>query len=199
MSSDFRIIVHYALTFYETVVSEIDDIIQDLEQTISDHHIKRLNHIGIIASKLNRDIGQIWHTKYPNKQYGNPHFLIIERIYGNTRDMAVNLLDFQNIAERLEDFKGRNKMVKQNNPWISGSFYLFVFLAIITAIAVLLNVLDWKIIPIVLIIGIISITIIGLLQLKNDRIITDHTFLESLREILNRIPLLKSILSDKSK
>lgn len=112
--SNFEMEVMYALKFYHTTVEELNDIIEDTSIEVKKHHINRLNKIGKVASEINRSIGKEWHgSDYPWKDYGNPEFKKVERVYGDTRDMAVNLLDIYNMAERLNDFIGKTKTEKE--------------------------------------------------------------------------------------
>jgi len=110
--SHFRDCVYYALRHYNTSIEEFEDIRKDLLLEVKEHHVKRLEKISKVAQEINVDIGKIWHREYDNKNYGNPNFRFVEDIYGDTRDMAVNLLDISNIAERLRDFVGKKSIVQ---------------------------------------------------------------------------------------
>ena len=105
--------------------------------------------------------------------------------------MAVNLLDISNIAERLKDYIGKTRFsMKKNNPWISGSFYLFLAVIIIVALAVLSQSVHWMLFPIIIIGGVLLIGLIGILQLKNDDKITDKSFVSLIKETYKRLPLI---------
>lgn len=162
-----------------------------MQREVKQHHVQRLYKISKIAQEINVDIGKIWHQQYNNKQYGNADFRIVESIYRNTRDMAVNLLDISNIAERLNDYIGKtNPNMIKNNPWISGSFYLTVAIITITGLAVLSNSVHWTLFPIIIIGGIFLIGMIGVLQLKNDDKIADKSFVSLVLETFKRLPLI---------
>ena len=193
--TDFKSIIGYALRLYNTTKSEFNDIIEDIQFEVAEHHCRRLNKIAETAQEVNVDIGQVWHRKYDNKEYGNDDFRKVENIYGFTRDVAANLTDTYNIAERLKDFIGKSnkRMTQKNNPWISGSFYLFVAIVVISGLAVLGNMVDWILLPIIIIGGILLIGIIGAFQLKNDDKLKDETFLSLITETYKRLPLLKKL------
>lgn len=91
----------YAVKYYNTTIKQLDDIYIDLQYEVKEHHIKRLENIASVAHDINKRIGIIWHQKYEDKEYETLAFRIVERIYNNTRDMAVNLLDISNMAFRL--------------------------------------------------------------------------------------------------
>ena len=193
--TNFKSIIGYALRHYNTAKSEFNDIAEDIQFEVAEHHCKRLNKVAKTAHEINVDIGQIWHRQYDNKEYGNEDFRKVENIYGFTRDVAANLMDIYNIAERLEDFIGKSnkRMTQKNNPWISGSFYLFVAIVVITGLAVLGNMLAWYLLPLIIIGGILIIGVVGAFQLKNDDKLKDETFLSLIQETYKRLPLLKNL------
>lgn len=84
-----------------------------------------------------------------------------------------------------------NNMSKKNNPWISGSFYLFVVGVILTGLAVISNLVHWALLPIIIIGGILFVGIIGALQLKNDDKLKEDSFVKLMIETYKRLPLLK--------
>lgn len=190
---DFKSIVAYSLRHYNTSIEEFEDIAKDIQIEVKEHHVKRLHKIAHVAHEINVDIGKFWNQDYDDKDYDDKDFKVVERIYCDTRDMAVNLLDVANISERLKDFNGRqNLKMRKNNPWISGSFYLTVAIIVITGLAVLSNSVHWTLLPIIIIGGVLLIVIVGSLQLKNDDKITGKTFSSLIKETFKRLPLLKS-------
>ena len=108
---DFKSIISYSLKHYRTAVAELAEIVEEIEQEVQEHHIKRLQRMSKVASEINVEIGQVWHRKYDDKlkDYGQSDFRHVERVYADTRDMAVNLLDVSNIAGRLKDYIGKTK------------------------------------------------------------------------------------------
>jgi hypothetical protein len=194
----FRHIVNYSLRHYQTSIEEINDIANEIDRNIEDHHCKRLRNIASVASEINTDIGQIWHQEYPNKEYGNQDFRKVERVYGDTRDAAVNLLDIGNMAVRLDHYVGRKKdKTMKNNPWISGLFYLFMFVIVISTISIITNYVDWWLLPMILISGTLIIGILGALQLKNDDQLRDESFIQLIVETYKKLPLLRNLTKDK--
>lgn len=121
---DFINIVSYSLKHYKTSQAELKEIADEIQIEVREHHYKRLQRIATVADEINISIGKIWHQEYDRKEYGNSDFRIVEDIYGDTRDMAVNLLDISNIASRLQDFIGKTKITmdnKTNNSGFSGN------------------------------------------------------------------------------
>lgn len=189
--SDFKSMVAYALRHYGTAIEEFEDIEKGIQVEVEDHHVRRLRKIAEVAQKINVDIGQIWHQKYDDKDYEDPDFRIVEQIYCDSRDMAVNLLDTANISERLMDFRGRRKLIPmKNNPWLSGSFYMVLMVVVLVGLAALSNMVAWVLVPLVVIGGFVIIVAVGLLQLKNDDRIDQKTFRILVIETLSRLPLI---------
>ncbi|MCV2487624.1 hypothetical protein OD917_22000 [Flavobacterium sp. SH_e] len=89
-----------------------------------------------------------------------------------------------------------NNHMKRNNPWISGSFYLFLALMILITIATISNFVPWVILPIVLIGGVLIIGIIGAMQLRNDSKLKEENFMSLMGMTYKSLPLLKN-MSDK--
>jgi len=81
-----------------------------------------------------------------------------------------------------------------NSPWISGSFYLFAFATVIVLLAALAKVLPIWVLPLVFFGGLLSITIIGALQLRNDSKIEEKNFLLLMKLALQKMPLLGKLI-----
>lgn len=116
---NFKSIIAYCLKHYKTTVTELTEIIEEMQYEVQEHHCKRLRRISSVADEINYEIGQVWHSQYDEKykDYGQKDFNFVERVYEDTRNMAVNLLDISNIAGRLDDFIGKIKtnMGKKNS------------------------------------------------------------------------------------
>ncbi|MGD9994054.1 MAG: hypothetical protein AB7S69_12220 [Salinivirgaceae bacterium] len=82
-------------------------------------------------------------------------------------------------------------MQTKNNPWQSGSFYLLSALLLLFILAYFTSVLAYYMIPIIIIGGIILITIIGALQLKNDDKLKEKNFLKLMSISLKKLRLIK--------
>jgi hypothetical protein len=187
--SHFKNCVAYSLKHYSTVISETENILGDLPLEVKKHHSQRLEKIAKVADEINKEIGIIWHQNYQNKEYGNPDFVNVEEIYGETRDIAANLLDFSSMGARLSDYEGKSRSTT-NNPWKSGFFYLFMFVVVIAALAVIAKQVSLLVLPLVIIGGAIIVVIIGSLQLRNDEKLNEPNFLKLIIETLKRLPLL---------
>ncbi|MDQ1591741.1 MAG: internalin [Pyrinomonadaceae bacterium] len=89
--------------------------------------------------------------------------------------------------------------VQKNNPWRSGSFYLFSYVVIVATILAAIVVLNkfgvsWTtaaVIPLVMIGGLLSIGIIGANQLRNDGQLSDESYVTLMIESYKRLPFLR--------
>ena len=99
--------IAYTLKFCQTTEEEFDDIINGIQKEVEEHHVNRLKSIADTASEININIGAAWHQEYDNKDYGNEQFDIVEQMYFDAREAAVNLLDIDNLASRLKVFVGK--------------------------------------------------------------------------------------------
>jgi hypothetical protein len=101
-------ILAYARKFYSTSISELTEILFGMEQEVENHHVTRLKSLGQTAAKLNNKLGVTWHEeRRPWKAHGDPSFALVERMYGEARDMATDMVDLENLAMRLADFVGK--------------------------------------------------------------------------------------------
>jgi len=110
VDQDFQHLVSYAHKFFLTCLDELKEILNDIQIEVRVDHHKRLKALGTKAIQLNRDFGRVWHREYADKEYGNPHFRVVEKIYEDGRDRAVSLEDLSNLADRMEIFIGRKAL-----------------------------------------------------------------------------------------
>lgn len=89
--------------------------------------------------------------------------------------------------------------MKKNNPWTSGLFYVLSVVIIIICLSVISNSVNWKVLPIIIVGGVLLIGIIGALQLKNDDKLSDSSFIKLMTETYKNLPLINLFTNDKSK
>lgn len=140
VSYNMKTLVAYALRFFHTSYAEIDDISQKLEIEVQKNHIVRLDSLADTAHELSMDFGKVWHQHFGIKDYGNPNFSKVEKIYSEGRGMAFDMLDLSNVAARLETFigmkSGKVDQVKPNKHTIPILlFILGILIGIVTNVA----------------------------------------------------------------
>jgi len=105
----------------------------------------------------------------------------------------------QHMPEEIQPAPRTPPAPARNNPWVSGSFYLFAFLialaAIVVAVVVLntygVSVATLAVVPVVLIAGLLTIGVVGANQLKNDERLSDESYVKLMIESYRRLPLLR--------
>jgi len=102
-------------------------------------------------------------------------------ILGNVGEVKIKSPSTESAAT-----KGENK-----SPWVSGSFYLVAFMVIIAVLAVIAHLLPIYALPIVLVGGILAVSIIGALQLRQDDRLNEENFLKLMALSLRYLPLVK--------
>lgn len=81
---------------------------------------------------------------------------------------------------------------RKSNPWISGLFYLFCLVIVMTLLAVISRNVPWYALPVVLIAGLLAVVIIGAFTLRTDENLTEASFLQLMTEVFKRLPLLRN-------
>jgi small GTP-binding protein len=105
----------------------------------------------------------------------------------------------QHMPEEIQPKSHPSSTNTKNNPWVSGSFYVFTFVVAVATILIAIIVLNtygisWTtgaVIPIVLIGGLLGIGVIGASQLKNDDRLSDESYVKLMIESYKRLPLLR--------
>lgn len=76
------------------------------------------------------------------------------------------------------------------SPWVAGSFYLVALLSVLILLLIAGAVLPLWVLPVVVIGGILGVSVVGALQLRQDQGLSERNFLELMRLTLARLPLL---------
>jgi Leucine-rich repeat (LRR) protein len=86
--------------------------------------------------------------------------------------------------------------VKVKSPWANGSFYLFVFVVVVAGIGFLGKQLDFIVLCVVVIAGVLFVPLIGALQLKQDDRLKDESFLALMKMVIGSLPLIGNPLRE---
>ena len=110
---------------------------------------------------------------------------------------ALETLQSDSKEEVQELDKAKISSIKpKRNPWTSGSFFLFALVVIMAAIIIAINYVPPFLVPVVIIGGILSLGVVGALQLRNDEGINEPNFIKLMLETYKRLPFLRQ---DKNK
>ncbi len=82
-------------------------------------------------------------------------------------------------------------MNKQPSLWISVAFYLSIFIVLVVTLLIVANVIPLFVLPIVLLDGILTISIVGAVQLQQDDQLGQKNFLELMVLAFKYLPWLR--------
>lgn len=80
-------------------------------------------------------------------------------------------------------------------PWASGLFYLLALILVIVALGVIASAVSVWIIPVIAVGGLLGLTMIGALQLRQDGALREESFLRLMTLTLQQLPLVRSAQS----
>jgi Flp pilus assembly protein TadB len=86
----------------------------------------------------------------------------------------------------------------RQSPWVSGAFYLFAFVVVMAVLAALANFVELYVLPVVIVSGVLLVLLVGVLQLKHDNHLSDASFTQSLKLIVEQLPLIGRLSKGKS-
>jgi hypothetical protein len=104
---DFVAVVNDTIVFGNTVVSELSEIITEIQTSVTDTHISRLKSIATTSYNLMLEFSRVWKNNEMKKAYGTAEFKVVEELYSHGTGMAIGLTDISQITDRLKDFIGR--------------------------------------------------------------------------------------------
>jgi internalin A len=88
-----------------------------------------------------------------------------------------------------EHIVSKHQLKPRTSAWANGLFYLFAFLCVIAALGVAANTISAYVLPIILIAAVIFVPLIGVLQLRMDRNVSEKSFVELVRTVMSHLPL----------
>jgi len=89
--------------------------------------------------------------------------------------------------------KKSQETIEPKSPWISGSFYLAVVVIVMATLGVLTKFISPFVLPIVLVAGVIFVILINAFQLRQDKRLSEKSFLELVKMTLGQLPLIGRI------
>jgi internalin A len=79
---------------------------------------------------------------------------------------------------------------RPTSAWANGSFYIFLFVVVFAVLGFAAQALPLYALALIIIAGILLIPLIGALQLRQDRTLSDKSFMELIRIVIGQLPLL---------
>ncbi|MGR9047091.1 hypothetical protein ACQ4XT_00295 [Halobacillus faecis] len=104
---DFKSSSLSLIRFFNTAITDIKNVIDGIDSEIKEYHINLVMNLGQKAHELYELHRKIW-RQVPNKQYGNPNFRHVEKLYEEGSNMTGDMFDLNNVAPRLKQFVGKS-------------------------------------------------------------------------------------------
>lgn len=83
------------------------------------------------------------------------------------------------------------------SPWISGSFYLFAIVLLISLFLIVAKTINIVVFPIIIIGGLLALSIVGAFQLRQDKNLSEKKFVELMALTFKQLPfILKQAKTD---
>jgi hypothetical protein len=82
---------------------------------------------------------------------------------------------------------------EKNNPWLHGSFYLFTAVTLMATLAFIASLVPLYVVLLVFSFGLITLLVIGALQLRNDKELSESNFINLMFEVLKILPSILKI------
>lgn len=114
---NFQMMLFSTVKCQKTYIYDFEIILKCCrEDNISEREVKLLKKIGVKAVENNCEYGRIYKEESNWKDYSNPKFRIVEKLYKEGRDFFVTLQDATNASNRLRDYMNKQqKVIHQNN------------------------------------------------------------------------------------
>jgi hypothetical protein len=97
--------------------------------------------------------------------------------------------------------KGKDEKTKDKanirSAWANGLFYLFVFVTVIAGLGVLANSVPWYTFALILVASVIFVPLIGALQLRQDKNLSEKGFLELISIVIRQLPIIERLYKNK--
>lgn len=102
---DFKASCYDLIRYFGNGIVDLRTVLDGINSDIKEFHIRLLENLGSTAHEQHTYHRRVW-REYHNKEYGEPMFNIVERLYAEGSDMAGDLFDINNLAARLKHFVG---------------------------------------------------------------------------------------------
>ncbi|MDX3664009.1 hypothetical protein PV646_42565 [Streptomyces sp. ID05-26A] len=107
----------------------------------------------------------------------------VSRIQGSSAD------DVMRVYSEVRRADGERPALTRS-PWVSGSFYLVLFVVATAVLLVVGQLASIWVLPVVVVGGLLAVTVVGAFQLRQDDKVTERGFLHLMIAVLGRLPSL---------
>ncbi|WP_143061356.1 hypothetical protein [Saccharopolyspora shandongensis] len=74
------------------------------------------------------------------------------------------------------------------SPWVSGSFYLTLFIVILAALLVVARLVPLLVLPVIVVGGLLAVSVVGAFQMRQDGSLGEQSFLRLMTATLTQLP-----------
>lgn len=107
------------------------------------------------------------------------------KVEGSNADEVKHVLE--SLMEKLGQQTASNIA---RSSWVSGSFYLSAIVILIALFLVVAKTVNFVVLPIVIIGGLLAVSLLGALQLRMDANLSEKNFIELMAFTLKQLPLI---------
>lgn len=94
----------------------------------------------------------------------------------------------EDVLRAYAEVRPEAQLLRQS-PWLSGSFYVTLFLVVISALLAVTRILPIWAIPVVMVGGLLGASILGAFQLRHDDKLTERGFLRLMLVAVRTLPV----------
>ena len=102
------------------------------------------------------------------------------------------------LAKDESDRAAQRAAAQLRRPWVTGSFYLFAFLAIVVVLLVISTSLPAWALPIILVGGFVGVVTIAALQLRQDDRLSEENLVTLLTLVFKKLPVVAGRRNDSA-
>ena len=122
-----------------------------------------------------------------------------EQTEGNHHNIIINAPVEKLVLQQTE--KGSNIMTEKHSQrnaakssWANGLFYVFLFVVVIAALSFAAGSLPLPTLVLIIVAGLLFVPLIGALQLRQDDRLSEKSFMELVKLVIEQLPLIKNFL-----
>jgi hypothetical protein len=104
--------------------------------------------------------------------------------------------EVEHVSRLLAQDAHERHAARRVGPWVSGTFYLLALLLVLAILAIVANVVSFWVFPAVIVGGLLGLSVIGALQLRQDEQLSERGFIDLMGLTLRQLPLIRAAGKD---
>jgi len=174
---------------YKTLLSgERPKILSEFDELSS--HFAFPIELPLFQRPSQEEIQAVIESYSPTLNFRETSAVIIANNYSSgSQPIISNNTGSVNVSTSTNTYNNTNN--RPPNPWLSGSYYLVVFLSVIGVMCVVGRLLPILALPGVIIGGILALSVIGAFQLRQDERLSQENFIQLMTLALRSLAFIK--------